>query len=106
MNAPARPDRPAWCRYNAATGTLDLDLHVQPGATRTETCGTHGERLKVRLRARPVEGEANRALMEWLAHALDVPVRNVVIVRGDTSRAKTLRATGVSAAAFEALAAG
>lgn len=106
MTAPVHPDRPAWCRYDAVTGTLDLDLHVQPGAARTEPCGTHGDRLKVRLRARPVEGEANRALVEWVARTLDVPTRNVVIVRGDTSRAKTLRATGVGATACEALAAG
>lgn len=96
---------PGWCRYDTVTGTLDVDLHIQPGSSRTEPCGTHGDRLKIRVGARPVEGEANRALVAWLAEALDVPTRNVRILRGDTSRAKTLRATGVSAAACEALAA-
>lgn len=95
---------PGWCRYDASTGTLDVDLHIQPGASRTEACGTHGDRLKVRVQARPVEGEANRALVTWLADALDVPVRCVTIVRGETSRAKSLRVSGVSVSACEALA--
>ena len=44
-----------------------LELHVQPGASRTEFAGRHGERLKVRLAARALDGKANEALVAFLA---------------------------------------
>jgi uncharacterized protein (TIGR00251 family) len=65
-----------------------LDLHVQPGASRTEFAGKHGERLKVRLQARAVDGAANEALIEFLAVHFRVPRRNVRIVSGLKSRQK------------------
>jgi hypothetical protein len=67
---------------------LILDLHVQPGAARTEFAGKHGERLKVRLQARAVEGKANEALIDFLAAHFRVPRRNVRIVSGLKSRRK------------------
>jgi uncharacterized protein (TIGR00251 family) len=65
-----------------------LDLHVQPGAARTELAGKHGERLKVRLQARAVDGKANDDLIEFLAAHFGVPRRNVRIVSGLKSRQK------------------
>jgi len=65
-----------------------LDLHVQPGAKRTEFAGAHGDRLKVRLAAPPVDGKANDALVEFLAGHYGVPRRNVTIEAGLTSRQK------------------
>jgi uncharacterized protein (TIGR00251 family) len=65
-----------------------LELHVQPGAARTEFAGRHGKRLKVRLQARAVEGQANQALIEFLAAHFRVPRRNVRILSGLKSRQK------------------
>jgi len=65
-----------------------LDLHVQPGASRSEFAGEHGGRMKVRLAAPPVEGRANDALVEFLAAYFDVPKRNVRIAAGFKSRKK------------------
>jgi uncharacterized protein (TIGR00251 family) len=65
-----------------------LELHVQPGASRTEFAGKHGERLKVRLQSRAVDGKANEALIEFLAAHYGVPRRNVRIVSGLRSRQK------------------
>ena len=65
-----------------------LDLHVQPGASRTEFAGRHGERIKVRLAARAVDGKANEALIEFLADHYGVPRRNVRIASGLKSRHK------------------
>ena len=65
-----------------------LELHVQPGASRTEFAGKHGERIKVRLAARAVDGQANEALIEFLAEHYDVPRRNVRIQSGLKSRQK------------------
>ncbi len=73
---------------------LVLSLHVQPGAARTAVSGTHGGALKIRLAAPPVEGKANAALLRYLADAFAVPVRQVTLVRGDTSRQKTVRIDG------------
>ena len=61
---------------------------MQPGAARTEFAGKHGERLKVRLQARAVEGQANEALIEFLAAHFRVPRRNVRILSGLRSRQK------------------
>jgi len=61
---------------------------VQPGASRTEFAGRHGERIKVRLAARAVEGKANQALVEFLAQHYKVPKRNVRIESGLKSRQK------------------
>ncbi|MBI1394342.1 MAG: YggU family protein [Betaproteobacteria bacterium] len=86
----------AWWHFDAPEGELTLDIHVQPGASKTAFAGTHGERLKVRIAARPVEGEANRELAGFLARYLEVPQRSVTIVRGLTGRSKTVRISGVA----------
>jgi uncharacterized protein (TIGR00251 family) len=83
----------AWRRDDH--GAVVLVLHVQPGAKRTEVAGPYGEgagsRLKVRLAAPPVDGKANAELLRYLAEAFDVPLRNVTLLRGETSRQKTVR---------------
>ena len=68
-----------------------LELHVQPGASRTEFAGKHGERMKVRLQARAVDGKANEALIEFLAQHYKVPKRNVRITAGLKSRQKRVQ---------------
>lgn len=65
-------------------------MHVQPGASRTEVAGLHGDCLKIRLSARAVEGEANACLLEFLAGALGVARRAVTIDSGTTSRRKRI----------------
>jgi uncharacterized protein (TIGR00251 family) len=74
--------------------TLVLELHVQPGAKRTEVAGLHGDRLKVRVAARATEGEANAALVEFLADRLGVAKREVRIEAGAGSRAKRVSVRG------------
>lgn len=69
---------------------LLLDLQVQPGASRDEIVGMHGERLKVRISAPPVDGRANRHLIEWLATLFDVPRARITLMRGMTGRSKTV----------------
>jgi uncharacterized protein (TIGR00251 family) len=67
---------------------LELTVHAQPGARSTEAAGAHGEALKIRVRARPVEGAANEALLEFLAQALQVPRKRCALISGETSRHK------------------
>ncbi|MBL8488627.1 MAG: YggU family protein [Rhodocyclaceae bacterium] len=83
-----------WLRPSAEGAVLTL--HVQPGAKRTEVAGVHGEALKIRLAAPPMDGKANEALVAFLAGRLGVPRGRVVIVAGQTARAKRLRVEGVA----------
>jgi len=69
-------------------------LHIQPGAKRSEIAGLHGDKLKVRLAAPPVEGRANEALLKFLARLFEVPQRNVELVQGGQSRNKAVSVTG------------
>ncbi len=88
----------------AADGSVILTLHIQPGAKKTEITGLHGEALKIRLAAPPVDGKANAALIAFLAKACGVSKSSVELVSGDTSRAKRVRVTGADPATVEALA--
>lgn len=90
----------SWLRVDGAD--LILTLHIQPGAKRTELAGTHGEALKIRLAAPPVDGKANAALIAYVAETLGVPKSRVELVAGQTSRAKRLRIAGVDAATARA----
>ena len=77
---------PTFCR---------LDVKVVPGASRDEVAGTMGNAVKIKLRAPPVEGRANEALIEYLAEKLDLPRRAISLERGDTARLKLLRIEGL-----------
>ena len=70
-----------------------LELHVQPGASRSEFAGRHGERIKVRLAARAVDGKANEALIDVLSEHFTVARRSVRIVSGLRSRQKRVEIT-------------
>jgi uncharacterized protein len=70
---------------------LEPQIHAQPGARRTEVQGVHAGAIKIKLQARPVEGAANEALLDFLAEALQVPRRRCVLVSGQTSRQKRVR---------------
>lgn len=67
-----------------------IAIHVQPGAKKSAVAGLHGEALKVRIAAPPVEGKANEALIAFIAKALGAPRRAVSIVKGESSREKLL----------------
>ena len=84
----------SWCTADGEAVTLRL--HIQPGAKKTEIAGLHGEALKIRLAAPPIDGKANDCLVAYLASCLGVPKSAVRIVGGETSRAKRVRVTGVS----------
>lgn len=77
-----------WLR--AAQGGCLLHIHVQPGAARSGIAGLHGDALKVRVAAPPVEGAANAALVDFVAGWLELSRREVTIEKGDKSRRKTL----------------
>lgn len=80
-------------------GSVRFAVRVQPRASRSEIVGVHGDAMKIRLSAPPVDGAANDALVELVADALGVSRRSVRIVGGESSRSKTVEVEGVTAAA-------
>lgn len=83
------------CLQETRDGVV-ITLHIQPGAKRTELVGLHGDALKIRLAAPPVDGKANAALLAFLAEVFKVGKREVELVSGDTRRSKRVRVNGVS----------
>ena len=77
--------------------TVRFRVHVQPRASRSEIAGMHGDALKVRLEAPPVDDAANDALIQLLADALGLTKRAVRIVSGARSRDKLVEVVGASA---------
>lgn len=72
-----------------------LRLRIQPRASRTEVVGLHGESLRVRLAAPPVDGAANEELVRFLAEQLGVSRHAVEITAGHGGRQKTVHVQGV-----------
>ena len=70
---------------------LVVDCHLQPKASRDEFAGLHGERLKIRLSAPPVDGKANAQLLAFLAAAFAVGRNQVSLESGLQSRHKRMR---------------
>lgn len=86
----------------AAGNGVTLRLHIQPGAKKTEVVGLHGEALKIRLAAPPVDGKANACLLAFLADRFGVAKSAVSLLSGDSSRAKRVHISGVTDAEAKA----
>jgi len=76
-----------------ATGAT-FRVRVQPGASKNEIVGVQEDALKIRINAPPVNGKANRALIDFLAEKLGVKKSEIEIVSGHTSRIKKIRVLG------------
>jgi uncharacterized protein (TIGR00251 family) len=72
-----------------------LTIHVQPKAKTTEVVGWHGDAVKIRVAAPPVEGAANQALERFLADELGLARAAVRIVSGASARRKRIAIDGV-----------
>lgn len=83
-------------------GAVRFRVRVVPRASRDEVAGLQGEALRVRLTAPPVEGAANRALVDFLAKRLGVRKGQVRILSGETSRDKVVAVEGLSAEEVQA----
>lgn len=81
--------------YKFDNDTLTLFLHIQPGAKNTEFAGTHGERLKIRIKAPPADGKANAEIIRFLAEQFSVAKSQIEIISGELGRQKTLQINGL-----------
>jgi uncharacterized protein (TIGR00251 family) len=75
-----------------------ITVRLTPRASRDEVLGFQGEVLRVRVKAPPVEGRANEALLRLLAKVLEIPRSSLAIVWGQTSRDKIVAVDGLEAA--------
>ena len=87
---------PDWLQ--ASGDAVIVTIHAQPGAKSAGVAGPHGDALKVRVSAPPVDGKANQALAEFLARSLGIPPSQVSLLSGDSSRRKRFRLEGVDPA--------
>jgi uncharacterized protein (TIGR00251 family) len=84
---------PTWCRFDADRNVLCINVYVQPNARSTEVVGTHGEALKVRVAAPPLDARANQLLIDFLGKTLSLPANRIRISRGGRSRRKLVEIT-------------
>ena len=77
--------------------TSAVTVHIQPRASRTEIVGWHGDAIKIRIKAPPLEGAANRELQRFLARQLGVASSAVQLLSGASSRRKRVAVEGFTA---------
>ena len=74
-----------------------LNVRAQPRSSRSGIDGLFGDAVKVRIRCAPVDGKANKELVETLADAFGLPKSSVAFKGGETSKAKRLLLRGTTA---------
>ena len=74
-----------------------LNLRIVPRASKNTIQGRHGDALKIRLCAPPVDGAANAALIEFLAKTFSLPRSRIQLLSGQTSRTKRVLLAGMKA---------
>jgi uncharacterized protein len=93
-------------RVTSAGGRVRFSVRVQPRASNNQIAGVHGDALKVRLTAPPIDGAANKELIEFLADIFDVGRQSIRIVGGESSRSKIVEIDGVTERAVHDVASG
>ena len=80
-----------------------LNVRAQPRSSRSGLDGLLGDAVKVRIRCAPVDGKANKELIETLAEAFDLPKGAVVFKSGETSKTKRILLRGLTASAVRSV---
>ena len=80
-----------------------LNVRAQPRSSRSGIDGLIGDAAKVRIRCAPVDGKANKELVETLAEAFDLPKSAVQFKSGETSKTKRILLRGLTAAAVKSV---
>jgi len=84
------------CLAGLGEKEISLSIYVQPRASRTRITGLHDGSLRLALTSPPVEGQANRQVVSFLAKLFRIPKSAISITGGEQSRTKRLRLSGVS----------
>ena len=73
---------------------FNLSVYVLPKSSKTEVVGKYGDAIKIKLKSPPVDGAANEELIRFLSKALEIPRRNIEIIKGHTNKRKTVSIAG------------
>lgn len=87
-------------RFSEDKGKLRFEVLVQPRSSRNQIIGEQEGALKIKLTAPPVDGEANQALVAFLAQFFGVAKKNVQIIKGESSRHKSVAIKGITSETF------
>lgn len=74
--------------------SFNLSVYVLPRSSRSEIVGMHGNALKIKLKAPPVDGRANEELIRFLAKKLKIPKSNIKILKGQNQKNKIVSIAG------------
>jgi uncharacterized protein (TIGR00251 family) len=88
--------------FSTAKGVC-LKVHAQPNASKSEIVGQHGELLKIRIQAPPIDGKANAEIVRYLSEFFKISKSSVQVLKGDSSKQKTIVIVGVSLEDVESL---
>lgn len=69
---------------------MTLNIHVQPKASKDEWAGLHGDRLKLRIKAAPIDGKANQHLIAFIADQFGIPKSACKLISGESGREKRI----------------
>ena len=89
-------------KISSAEGGAAFPVRVVPRASKNEISGRQGDAIKIRLTAPPVEGSANKALVDYLSEVLDVRKNQIEILSGHVSRDKIVCVVGLTPHQVEA----
>ena len=76
--------------YKINKDTITLSLYIQPGSKKNEWVGIYDGLPKLKIAAQPIEGKANKEIIEFLSDYLDIPKSLISIKSGDTGRRKVV----------------
>ena len=83
-------------KFSEEAGGVKFEIKVHPRSSRNQIVGEQEGLLKIKLTAPPVDGEANQALVAFLAQFFKLPKKNVEIIKGETSRQKLVFIKGIT----------
>ena len=86
---------------NRSDDSVIITVHAVPRAATAAVQGLHGDALKIRLHAPPVDGKANEALISFLSEKLNIPKSNITLKSGLSQRRKIIAINGLSKSEIE-----
>ncbi len=81
-------------------GGINVNLHVLPNAPKSQIIGPHGESLKIKINAPPIDGKANQEIVRFFSELLDVAKTSMEVVKGGKSKTKVLFIRNISRETF------
>ncbi len=89
--------------YKINKDTITLSLYIQPGSKKNEWVGIYDGLPKLKIAAQPIEGKANKEIIEFLSDYLGIPKSLISIKSGDTGRRKVVEIANTGATVVDKL---